>query len=271
MRRVLVALLGAWVAAVAAGCNRYDPTLYQGRVTDRQGVGVADAEVRVCYVGWDFDWRMEGGFPLTMGSSFCSEPVSADRSGRYEVVFAAPDSAILLARKDGWVQVGDFLARDGHVVLERADEARRAEREQEREAEARFRLRRPGESDTDYYCRVVRKRSHKVDVVYQGIRITIVQAALEAEGGLLFAVAGPYGLLERLEQDLVITRSLGGAEGPLAAEFEVLPDTTACDRQMYFIRSVGAVDPSETEGPTSVHVEIPSHRAGFHMELWKLP
>jgi len=144
------------------------------------------------------------------------------------------------------------------------------EREKEREAESRFGWKRVNESDTDYYCRVIGTRAHKPDFVYHRSRIKIVGSAMEGNGRILFAVAGPYDVVKRLERGLIITKPICDAGRPLVGGFKVLPDATVCGKPMYFIQSVDCIEPSTLEKASSVHVEIPSQRVGFAMKIWKL-
>lgn len=264
-------ILGVFVL-VGAGCTSYESKLYEGKVVDEQGAPIQTVSLILCYVGWAWDWSMAGGFPLVIDHVFCSDPVVTDQSGSYMVDYAGPPSTYIIARHPDWIQTRNFLAKDNRVVLVRRElhQQRLARKEEEREKA--FRKRRPGESGSEYYCRVVRKRSSKIELIYHGQRIKISDNLLIQDGKAIFALTGPYDAVHDIANDLIIGEiGLNGVQ-PLLGNIAALPETTSCDNKMYFIGSTGLgnSDLSALLNADDVKIEVPGLRAIFAIKTWKL-
>lgn len=122
-----------------------------------------------------------------------------------------------------------------------------------------------GESDVDYYCRVIRKGS-KIELFYQGHRIKIVQEILLSDQ-LLFAVAAPYDLVNEIAREIIIREQIIAGNKNLATEFIALPDNVICDKKMYFISSKADNLPPSLNNMKKVHGSIPSISIGFDFNI----
>lgn len=256
------------VFLVLTGCTSYDPKTYSGEVVDEQDSPIQGVEIILCYTGWDWDWSMAGGFPLSMGIPHCSDAVLTDGQGRYRVEFAGPESTYIIARHKDWRQPRGFQADEGRVVLVRKDAYNQRAASQEAAKEREFRRRRSDESGVDYYCRVVRRRSGTVALDYHGQRIEVVQAILADRGNVIVGVTGAYEAVKALSGEVVILgRALQDSRASID-RFDVLPEKDRCADNMYVIRSSGYSDPALLEGGDSVWVEVPSIRASFKAQVW---
>ncbi len=255
------ALLGC-LLIVMTGCTGHDPATYTGKIVDEWEQPISGVEIKVCYVGWNWD---EGG--LTMDHSFCSETASSDEQGRYRIEFAAPPSAFLLARKPGWIQGESVLARNDHVVMIRMKDYLERQSERDARAEAEFRKRKPGESDHDYYCRVIRPRSGEVELDYHGQPLKIFQTLMN-NGNLLFAAEGDYKAVSSMSGDVSVSVEMDGRE-VLADDFHAAPETVSCDNGIFYVQTHSPVSPSGLLSVDRVHLSLSSVHAGFMMEVWK--
>ncbi len=125
--------------------------------------------------------------------------------------------------------------------------------------------RKTGESDVDYYCRIIRKGS-KIELFYHGHRIKIVQEVLLGEQ-LLFAVVAPYGLVNKIADEFVIKEPIITGNETLVTEFVALPDNVICGKKMYFISSKAYNLPSSLKYLSKVAGKIPSINVGFEFNI----
>ena len=248
-------------------CTDYATKQYEGKVVDEQGEPIQNVEVTLCYTGWDWDWSMPGGFPLTMGKPFCSETVTTDRFGNYKATFAGPQSTVLYARHPEWVQTRSFLAKNNRVVMIRREEYNRRRADKEAKRENAFRRRVTGESDTEYYCRVIRQRSENIEMVYHGRRVKIFQT-LMSNGHLLFAGKGVYDDIKAIAKEMSVSIDNAG-EQLLSDDFTVLPDTISCGDDIYFIATKSYVYTTELNSGEKVNAILSGLRAGFPMYIWE--
>ncbi len=268
LKNFIIILVYVFVLLIGTGCTSYTSKLFEGKIVDEKGSPIQNVTVKLCYPGWKWDWSMAGGFPLTMGHPFCSESVVTDKFGNYKVIFSAPDSTTIIARKKDWIQTQSFLAKDGRVVLVRMEEYLHREKEKANKQETRDIQRRGNESNVDYYCRVIRKRSSQIELIYQGNRVKIVQTLLIDSGKLVFSVAGPYDSVQALANDVTISESIGDAKTSIINNFIALPSTSVCGESMFFVQSADHVHSSLLDKMSSVYVEISSHHVGFTMKIW---
>ncbi len=260
-------MLLAFTLLFGGGCTSYKAKLYEGKVVDEQGKPIENVEVRLCYTGWGWDWSMQGGFPLIMGHPFCSEPVTTDRSGNYKVVFAGPPSTSLLARHHDWVQAKSYLAKNNRVVMIRREEEIRRRTEQEAEQERAFRQRITGETETEYYCRVIRRRSRDIEISYHGRRVKIIQA-LMSNGHLLFAARGVYDDVKSIAKETSISIDNAG-EQLLSDDFRALPRSISCGKDFYFIEAKSYAYTTDLNSIEEVNVILPELQTGFSMDVWE--
>ena len=266
-----VGLLAGLFMLVAAGCTSHESRLYQGQVVDEQGAPVRDVTVKLCYTGWAWDWSMAGGFPLVMGHPYCSDRVVTDPSGRYRVRFAGPASTFVLARHPDWIQTRSFPADGGRVVLVRRVVYSQRRRAQDEAKESAFRRPRANESATGYYCRVVARHSGVVELDYHGRRIRVVQALLAGEGGVVFAVAAPYDVVQALAEDVTIHQAGPDAARGRIDRFTAAPRRLMCEDTWYFVRSSAPDVAFAVEHAGDAEIEVASLRAVFSMKPWTIP
>ena len=251
-----------------SGCSSYETRIYEGEVVDERNTPIKDVAITLCYTGWDWDWNMAGGFPLVMGHPFCSDTVFTDDRGKYKVTFAGPPGTSILARHRHWVQTKTFLANGGRVVLVNKDIYNKRIANQEAEKEQVFRRRTPNESALDYYCRVVRKRSHKIELLYQGHRITIAQSLLADQGKVILGVIGSYDIVQALSDNLIVFEQTQDGLRSLFESFEVSPEKSQCGNNMHFIVSSGYRHLSSLENIESVEVEV-GGQGMFTVGVWR--
>ncbi len=265
----LFAVISICLLLSVVGCIPRDSTFYEGQVVDEQGNPVQGVSIELCYHGWGWDWSMAGGFPLVMGASYCSDQVITDKFGQYKVVFAGKPSTFVLARHKDWIQLNDVLATDGRVVVARKDLYNQRIERQEREKEKGFRKRKQGETVTDYYCRVIQRRSDKVDLMYRGDRITITQSLLANQGKVVFGVSGPYDIIQVLSGDIdLLEQAPDGRPRSLIKNFETLSEQDVCGDNTYFIISSARKSPKFFDTAGSLIMQVESVRAGFRTKVW---
>jgi len=268
-RECLLRIISICLLLTVSACTSYDSKLYEGKVVDEQGSPIKDVSITLCYLGWDWDWSMPGGFPLVMGKSFCSDTVLTDTFGQYKVVFSGPPSTFILANHKDWMQLKSFLASGSKVELIQKDVYNQRIANQEREKERAFRMRRQGESEIDYYCRVIQRRSDKVDLVYLGKRITITQTLLSNQGKVVFGVAGPYDIVQVLSGDIVLFAwPPDGRPRLLVKNFGTLSEKDMCGDSTYFIKSSDSTSPNVFNTASSIKMKIESVRAVFVTKVW---
>lgn len=238
-------------------------------MVDEHGAPIPNVEITLCYLGWGWDWDMSGGFPLVMGKSYCADPVITDQRGNYKVYFSGPPSTFILARHKDWVQRKSFLAKENLVVLISKYIYDNRLAEQEANREKAFRQRKPNESGVEYYCRVISKRSSKIDIDYHGHRINLDKTLFVGSGKAIIAVTGPYNVVQSLADDLVIREKGLEAKLHFVDSFVALPQTTRCRGKMYYIETMNYITPTTKPNKDgSVKVEIPSLHAVFTMQIW---
>ncbi len=261
-RNIVIKIVLAFILLLGVGCSSYESKLYKGKVVDEQGSPIQNVSIILCYTGWDWDWSMDGGFPLTMGHPFCSDPVITDQNGNYSVFFAGPPSTFIHARHQYWVQTKGFLAKNNRVVLIHKQQHNKRLAEEG----ARKKKRKLGETSIEYYCRVLRKQS-KIEVVYNGQRVKIVPEFLLSNGRLLFAVVGPYSSVKFLAEEITINKEIIAGNEVIVSDFVVLPKRERCGEKMFFIRSNVPYLPYSLGEMERVRLYVPSARAGFPMRI----
>ncbi len=253
-------------ALFLGGCTSHEMKQYEGKVVDEQGKPIQNVDVKLCYIGWDWDWSMQGGFPLIMGQSFCSEPVTTDQFGRYTVMFAGPPSTTLLARHHGWIQLKSYLANNNRVVMIRREAEIKRRTEQEVKQEKAYRQRRMGESNTEYYCRVIRGRASNIEISYHGRQVNIIQT-LMSNGHLLFAAKGTYADIKSIAKETRISIDNAGKQ-LLSNDFTVLPASILCDKDIYFVEAKSSAYTMDLNSIKKVNVILSELQIGFSMDVW---
>lgn len=242
------------------GCS-YQPLTINGQVVDESGNALDNVHVWACYSGWG--WSEEAGY-LVWDKNYCSEPTQTNHDGLYTITFRGPTSSRLRAKKDGYVQTQDFNTKDSHLVLTRNKVHQSRRRAEAKQRDLEKRLWRPGESETDYYCRVIIPDFTPVNLKYKNDVISITPVLLEhdSQSNTIFSVNGLSGDIQQFSREIVI--KVNGAT--LNSNFSVLPVETACGPDVHFIR----VDIPDFNGWSKNEVEIlvPSSNAAFDMQIW---
>ncbi|WP_139800644.1 carboxypeptidase-like regulatory domain-containing protein [Geothermobacter hydrogeniphilus] len=244
------------------GCTSYEPKTYEGKVVDEQGNPISGAAVRVCYIGWGFGDN--GG--VVWDKVYCSDPATTDEHGTYKIEFAAPASAVLRAEKDKWHQSKSFMPNNNRVVLVKWNDYIRRNKERQRAIERTFRRKTADENGIDYYCRVVRKRSSKIELIIGGKRVKIFQTLLIQEKPL-FGVSGPYDTVELMAKEIILRKE--EPSGEEATDFAALPKNISCDDKIYFIQTKSRNYPHFLDIMDKVEVHIPSAHAAFALDVWR--
>jgi hypothetical protein len=230
-----------------------------GTVVDESGTPLNLAIVTVCYLGWG--WSRE---QLVWDKRYCSDPHQTNEAGTYSIVFKGPEHMTLHATKEGWLQLQDFNNTNPQIVLT-SNERRNAQfRAQQQKLESEFRTRKPGESDADYYCRVVSQRAPSLSLLYRGESISISQVVMEIGSGgeALFALRGSTEAASAFvaEVQFVI------AGKPTGGDFEIRTDPSSCEPDMRLVQAT----PKSASMTTHIELLVPSARAGWGMEIWRL-
>jgi len=118
-----------------------------------------------------------------------------------------------------------------------------------------------GESDVDYYCRVILNDSN-IELSYHGYRINIIPELLLGKR-LLFAIAAPYDLAEEVASEIVVRKEINQGNEKLVTEFVALPKNVSCGNGLYIIGSTEVNLPSSLLNMQKVHGDIPSMHVGF--------
>jgi len=180
----------------------HDPLTITGRVVDESGNYLSDVSVRACYSGWGWG---EAGY-LVWDKDYCSETILTNHDGLYIITFKGPVSSRLRAKKVGWVQTQDFNTTHSHIVLTRSEDHSSRLRTEAKQRDQEHRQRRAGESETEYYCRVILPENQAVNLNYQDETLAITPTLLEnaAKSEALFAVRGSSRAVNTFLDELVI-------------------------------------------------------------------
>lgn len=239
-----------------AACSR-DTRTISGTVVDESGAALAGAGVTACYSGWG--WSSGS---LVWDKDYCSDPVLTDRNGNYRIQFAGPESMRLRAVKQGWIQTRDFNSTHHHIILSRVEDEQARQRAASQAREQHVRLRQPGETAADYYCRVILPRTRPVVLNYHDQRLSIIPALLLDEQRALFALRGPVASVNDFAADAEL--QLHGER--LKAEPALPPASLACEPESYLL-SVAV--PERLAIPSDrVELAIPSVRALLDLQVW---
>ncbi|HIE56229.1 MAG TPA: hypothetical protein EYP90_13835 [Chromatiaceae bacterium] len=137
-------------------------------------------------------------------------------------------------------------------------------------AREEYRYKHEDESALDYYCRVVWKRSDKIELIYQGYRIKIVQSLVAEQGKAVFGVIGSYEVIKALSDDVIVFEQTQDGLRSLIESFEVSPEKMQCGKNMHFIVSSGYRYLSPLENIERVDCHIPSLRVAFPMKIRRI-
>ncbi len=242
-----------------AGCSHKSQAI-TGKVVDESGNPLSGVTVSACYTGWG--WASGS---LVWDKSYCSKPGLTNEAGSYVINFKGPSNMRLMARKEGWIQLRNFNTRDSHIVLTSREEYNARQRAQEKSRESAFLRRRPGESDTAYYCRVILFRVHSINIEYQGETISITQALLEYgdTGNAFFALRGSTRAASSFagEAQFVFNGK------PVSGNFSLRSDGTSCKSDVHIIQAtiLDFVSVSDDR----IEMLVPSIRAGWDMKIWE--
>ena len=239
------------------GCTGKSHTI-TGTVVDESGTPLSQATVTACYLGWGWSQQQ-----LVWDKRYCSDPYQTSHSGTYTIVFRGPAHMTLHATKKNWLQVQDFNSTNSQIVLSSNARRNAQFRAQQQKLESEFRARQPGESDADYYCRVITQRSSSIRLNYQGETLSLTQTVMELQrgGDLLFALFGSREAAGAFVEEVEFVIS-GEPSGGI---FELRPASPMCDVDTHIIQA------SSQDGAAIIdHIEllVPSIHAGWDMEIW---
>jgi hypothetical protein len=257
----LAAINLAWaflILAAVPGCSSELRNI-TGRVVDESGHPMLEVAVTACYSGWG----LSGG-QLVWDKDYCSEPVLTSLDGLYVINFAGPEVMRLMAKKEGWVQTRDYNSRDPGIVLTRAEDYRARNKAEAGTRERKARRRSAGESDADYYCRVVLPEARPVVLKYQGESLSVTPSLLGSSDSreALFALRGSPRATRNFAGEVrlrVNGRSVNG-------KFSLGPAASACGSDIHFVR---AIMPNSVEGNGGqVEILVPGISAMLDMQIW---
>ncbi len=169
---------------------------------------------------------------------------------------------ILRVNKNEWMQAQDYSTKTSKIVLVRLKDYYRKEQAKKKLAEELFRKRIPSESDIEYFCRVIHKRSSQVVIMYKGQRIKVTQTILQHDNlaSVLLAISGAYDVIGMLAGELMLNSN--GKKW--ATNLILLPEGNQCGQKTYFLAArTKYVQPS-----TNVSASIPGISASFNMRIW---
>jgi hypothetical protein len=239
----------------------HDPLTITGRVVDESGNSLSDVSVWACYSGWGWG-EGEAGY-LVWDKDYCSETTQTNHDGLYIITFKGPVSSRLRTKKDGWVQRQDFNTTHSRIVLTRSEDHSSRLRDEAQQRDLEHRQRRAGESETDYYCRVIFPEKQSVNLNYRdetlGITTTLLENSARSEA--LFAVRGSFTAVNILSDELVVTIN-GEAPGSNVSFKRV---ETSCGLDVQFI----GVSIPGLNGLTDARLEVlvPSANAMLNMQI----
>jgi len=268
-RGTLTALLATVVAGF--GCaSSYEWRSYSGRVEDERGDPIEGVSVRLCYTDWDWDWNMPGGFPLTMDRPFCSRRVVTGPDGIYRVRFAGPSRTIVLAQHPDWIQERNYTVSADRIRLVRRTVRNRRRSVREKQEEERFRRRRRNETDTGYYCRVIKELSTEVRVRYRGRTVGIRNVLLSGPERTIVGVTGRYELVRTLAAKLVLRTDDPREQEVAFGIFAALPPRIRCRNGGFFIAATDGVSAFVSDRHDRSYLEVSGLRAAFPVRFRRL-
>ena len=256
---VTVICWAVFLSAQTACSSRTSQTI-TGKVLDEHGNPLSGVTIQACYSGWG--WGSGG---LVWDRSYCSGQALTDELGVYVIDFEGPFPMRLLARKEGWVQLSNFNTEHSRIILTRIEEHIDRLKAQQNLRKSAFQQRRPGESDTAYYCRVVFPNVDSVTLEYLGEVISITQVLFEYGGsaGFLFSLRGSFNAVNSFAREAQFIFS----GKPVSGNLLLLPDATSCKSDIYLVQAVIPNLDSVSDG--RIKMLIPSVQAGWDMKIWK--
>lgn len=238
----------------------HDPLTITGKVVDESDNSLSDVSVWACYSGWGWG---EANY-LVWDKDYCSETTQTNQEGLYSITFKGPVSSRLRARKDGWVQTQDYNTTHSRIVLIKREDYSSKLRAEAIQREQKHQQRLPGESDTDYYCRVVLPEIQSVNLNYQNESLSISPALLklETENDALFTIHGSPQAVKAFSSEMVL--KINGETQD--SNMSLKPVETSCELNVYFLE----VNTTELSAlaETSIEILIPSISAMFEMYIW---
>jgi hypothetical protein len=246
-----------FVLLILSACTGSSHTI-TGTVVDESGTPLSQATVTACYLGWAWSKQQ-----LVWDKRYCSDPYQTDHSGTYTIVFRGPAHMTLHATKHNWLQIQDFNSTNSQIVLS-SNERRNAQfRAQQQKIESEFRTRQPGESEADYYCRVITQRSHSNSLTYRGETLSFTQTVMQfgLDGDLLFALSGSREAVDAFVEEVEFLVS-GEPSGGI---FQLRPTAPMCDVNTHIVQASAQDGAAITD---HVKLLLPSIHAGWDMEIW---
>ena len=240
------------------GCI-YESQTITGKVVDESGLEIPNVVVTVCHYGWG--WSDNG---LVWDKEYCSEPAITDNAGVYTINFYAPDIIKLRARKEGWMQTNDFWTNESRIVLINREKYLKREAAQRYLIEQEFKKRLAGESNAEYYCRVILSRSGTATLNYISQKIVVFQSIhkFKAQPLSLFAVKGTYGVVSAFANEAVL--KINGKE--IGRKTSLQSGESACQPDIYFIETDFPYSSNELN--RRIEILVPSLKAMFDMDIW---
>ena len=144
-RHVVIIHCSLTILITHSSCS-YERQVITGTVEDESGSALSGASVTACYSGWGWS----SGY-LVWDKEYCSEPVTSTDDGLYEITINSSRYIRLRAKKQGWIQTGDFNRSNPRIILTPTSFFHNKHREKIRLREEQFRKRLTGESATRYY------------------------------------------------------------------------------------------------------------------------
>lgn len=239
----------------------HDPLTITGRVVDESGNSLSAVSVWACYSEWGWG---EAGY-LVWDKDNCSETTQTNHDGLYIITFKGPVSSRLRARKEGWVQTQDYNTTHSSIVLTKSEDHRSKLRAESMQRELEHWQRLPGESETDYYCRVVLPETRSVNLNYQGGPLSITPALLkhDSQSDAIFAIRGSSAAVKAFSSEIVL--QVNGATSDNNALFKSVE--TSCGLDVHFVGvSIPDLNAS-TDG--QIEILVPSISAMFDMNIWR--
>lgn len=258
-----IRLACAFLFLVTGVACSHDPLTITGRVVDESGQPLSDVSVRACYSGWG---QGEAGY-LVWDKDYCSETALTDPDGSYVITFEGPVSSRVHASKDGWVQTRDYNTTHSRIVLSKSADNRSRLSDEAKQAEREHRRRRAGESETDYYCRVILPGNQEVrlNAPNAPLAITPTLLVVDARSDALFAVRGSLAAASAFTEELVIKIH----REVQSSKLSVKPVPSSCAPDVHFI---GVHVPGLDAWPEAgVEFLVPSSNAMFDAHIHGQP
>jgi hypothetical protein len=241
-----------------SACSNETKTI-SGKVADESGNALNDVTVWACHSGWG--WGEEGY--LVWDKNYCSETTQTKSDGSYVITFKGPVSSYLRATKQGWVQTRDFNTTQTNIVLTSSEDYSARLRAKASKRDQEHHQRQDGETETDYYCRVIFPEFRPVTLGYPEGSIAITPAFLMREDRVsaLFAVQSSSANINGFAREAILKLN----DETRGNSFSITVGESGCDRDVNFLE-VMVSDPVAWQG-WRIEVLVPSVKAMIEVDL----